>query len=212
MTALPDGLGQAFRLAAAELGMCSAAWLFCREVEATGGVEALTALRDALGRNWPVLDAVVAARLDGAEGPVVNVDLVLADCEGASRVVVVGVESAFLDPLVAALPGVEFMLLKRGFLGADWERVLSNYRGRVVGVSLDDFQRYAGPRSVLLTFVYGVGPATSYALPSWVRAGGEDVRTQFRSLVGWDVLRRPFFVYPRWLVEVANESFTHLVT
>jgi hypothetical protein len=47
-------------------------------------------------------------------------------------------------------------------------------------------------------------------LPAWVRATGEDVRTQFRSLLAWNVLQAPMFVYPRWLVEVDAASFTHV--
>lgn len=211
-SALPAGLAQAFRLAAAELGMCSAAWLFAEEVAAAGGEPLLTALRDELGRAFPVLDTVVAARLEGAQGPDVALDGVLALCQGASRVLVVGNEARFLDPLVQALPGVDFVLLTSQMLGADWDRVAANFAGRVTTVQLGEFQRYAGLGTVLLTFVYGVGRATAHVLPTWVRVGGEDTRTQFRRLVGWDVLRRPFYVYPRWLVEVSTESFTHLVT
>jgi hypothetical protein len=44
-----------------------------------------------------------------------------------------------------------------------------------------------------------------------VRVCGEDVRTQFRSLVAWDVLPHPFFVYPRWLVPAALSTFSAVV-
>lgn len=212
VTALPPGLPQAFRLAAAELGMCSAAWLFTDEVAAAGGEPLLRALRDELGRAFPVLDTVVAARLDGATGPEVDLARVVDACRGARGVLVVGNEARFLDPLVAALPDVDFTLVTSQMLGADWDRVAANFGGRVGTVPLGEFQRFAGLGTVLLTFVYGVGRATAYALPNWVRVGGEDTRTQFRRLVGWDVLRRPFYVYPRWLVEVSTEAFTHLVT
>lgn len=218
--ALPRGLEQAFLLAAGELGMCTSAWLFCDEVEAHGGEAALEALREALGARFPVLDAVVSAKLEGASGPLVDVERVLDALSGARRVVLVGVEAVFLDALVARLAGVELFLLQHSVFQPDWQRVLANFGGRVRGVALGDFQRHAGASSALVTFVYGASPgaaarapsATCHVLPAWVRVSGDDVRTQFRSLVGWDVLRRPFFVYPRWLVEVSAQAFTEVVT
>lgn len=217
---LPAGLEQAFLLAAGELGMCTSAWLFCDEVEAHGGPPALEALREALGARFPVLDAVVGARLEGLAGPTVDVERVLGALEGARRVVLVGVEALFLDALVARLSGVELFLLQHSVFQPDWPRVLANFGGRVRGVALGDFQRHAGASSALVTFVYGASSgagegapsATCHVLPAWVRVSGDDVRTQFRSLVGWDVLRRPYFVYPRWLVEVSAETFTEVIT
>lgn len=211
MTAtLPAGLSQAFRLAVAELGYVTASWLYVNEVRTVGGDALVRRLRDELGRDWPVLDAVAAAALAGAP-LVADPTPVVEACTGAARIVVVGIETAFLDRLVEALPDVRFTLVRQSVFGPDWERVSANYRGRVELEGLDTFQRHAGPKSVLLTFVYGVGSNTAYALPAWVRTSGEDVRTQFRSLIGWDVLGQGFHVYPRWLVEVPTSTFTRLI-
>jgi hypothetical protein len=207
---LPGGLAQAFGVAAGELGMCSAAWLFCREVASVAGDAGVSALRDQLGRTFPVLDAVAAHWLCGARGPNLDPTAALATCARAERVVVVGIESAFLDALVPAL-GVPAALLRRSAFEVDWERVISNYQGQLELVDLDSFQGWAGPKSVLLTFAYGVHGERTHVLPSWMRATGEDVRTQFRSLVAWDVLRTSMYVYPRWLVEAPTDHFTHLV-
>ncbi|HYH98735.1 hypothetical protein [Hyalangium sp.] len=211
MTALPEGLEQSFTVAAGELGMACAAWLFVENVAREAGDAGVGALRDALGRPFPVLDAVAAQWLAGARALNTDPSRLLAAVEGSAGLVVVGLEAFFLDVLVARLPpDTRCALLCHSPFDVDWERVLSNYGGRVEPVNLESFQAWAGPRSVLLTFAYGVGGHSANVLPAWVRATGEDVRTQFRALMAWDVLPAPMFVYPRWLVEVDAASFTHL--
>jgi len=208
---LPPGLEQAFLVAAGELGLCSAAWLFVREVAEELGEPGVEGLRDELGRAFPVLEAVAGAWLGGARAPDTSPEGVLGVCGGAERVVFVGLESAFLDVLVPRLEGVELALVQHSPFTVDWKRVLANYGGRVEAVDLDSFQGWSGPRSALVTFAYGTQGFSTHVQPAWLRVTGEDVRTQFRSLVAWDVLRTPMYVYPRWLVEVPGTSFTHLV-
>lgn len=205
-------LGQAFRLAASELGMASAAWLFVAETSALEGEAGVRSLRDELGRTWPVLDAVCAAWLSGVRSPTVSAAEVLPVLEGVTRVVVVGLETLWLDALVAALPPTTRVgLVRYGELSPDWERVGANYGSRVELLELSEFQAWAGPRSALVTFVFGEqGAQGVFALPAWLRVSGPDVRLQFRALVGWAVLRVPLEVYPRWLVASEASSFTHL--
>lgn len=206
-------LEQAFRVACAELGHASAAWLFVTEVARDGGPVAAEALRDGLGRAFPVLDAVARRWLLGRGAPAIDPARVLEACEGAERVLVVGLEGAHLDALVPRLPRTARVgLVLQGTLEADWERVLANFGGRVEGAGLSDLQRWAGPRSVLLTFGYGVHGGRVHVSPAWVRVSGPDVRTQFRTLLVWDVLGAPMFVYPRWLVNVPVDDFSHVVT
>jgi hypothetical protein len=205
-------LEQAFRVACGELGHCAAAWLFVRELAREGGNAAVEELRDDLGRAFPVLDAVARQRLLGVTGPSLDVESVLAACAGAERLLVVGVEATHLDELVARLPaGLRLGLLLQGGLEADVDRVLANLGGRAEATGLGDFQRWAGARSMLLTFAYGVRGGRAHVNPAWVRVSGADVRTQFRGLVAWDVLGAPMFVYPRWLVNVPVEDFSHVV-
>lgn len=206
------GLDQAFTLAAAELGMASAAWLFTAEVQAGEGTEGVTRLRDALGRRWPVLDAICAAWLEGARVPTVDAAPVVRRLEGITKVVVVGLEVRWLDALVAALPPqVRLGVVRHSELSPDWDRVIANYAGRMELLELADFQGWAGQRSALLSFVYGAGGVGGlFALSAWMRVSGPDVRTQFRELLGWDVLRVPLATYPRWLVPVAASDFTQL--
>lgn len=211
MSTLPRGLEQAFTVAAGELGMCSAAWLYVQNVAGSGGEAAVSALRDALGRSFPVLDAVCERWLSGTQTLEVDATSVAQTLRGVTDVVVVGVEAYFLDALVAKLAGVRCALLRHAPLEADWDRILSNYGGRVTLVDLESFQAFAGPSSALLTFAYGVHGASTHVLPAWLRVTGEDVRTQFRSLVAWDVLEAPMFVYPRWLIEVSAANFTEVV-
>lgn len=204
-------LQQAFRTAASELGMASAAWLFASEAAAVQGDSAVAALRDDLGRQWPVLDAICAAWLKGQRRPQAGADDVLPALAGAARLVVVGVESCWLDVLLAALPAdIPVGLVQHGDPVTHWARVADNYPGRVKLLQLADFQTWAGPRSVLMTFVYGQSHQQVYVLPSWLRVCGPDVRLQFRALLGWRVLAAPLDVYPRWLVAAGADTFTDL--
>lgn len=125
---------------------------------------------------------------------------------------VVGVEAAYLDALVARIdPAVKIALMTHSPFPVDWSRVLDNYGGRVERVDLDTFQHWAGGKSALLTFAYGRQGFLTVVGPLWLRACGEDVRAQFRALVAWNVLEAALERYPRWLVEVEVESFTHFV-
>ena len=207
---LDASLGQSFLTAAAELGMCSAAWLFARELARTGGDELVAQARDMFGRDFPVLDAVAGRWLAGARHPAVDPSRVAAACRNARRVLVVGLETDFLDALVPHLEG-EVALLASSEHETDWARVLSNYGGRVSPCDLRSLHRFAGARSALVTFLYGVNAQVAHTVPGWLRVIGGDVRTQFRTLVGWDVLGSEMFVYPRWLVEAPVSDFSEVV-
>lgn len=206
-----ETLEQAFRLAAGELGMCDAAWRFAADVEAEGGAPMLRAVRDGLGRSFPVLDAVFARQLEGG-APAVRLEPIVAACAPLKRLLIVGVEARWVDALLGALPGLEVGVLPSASLPADTARVASNLPSTVSLIGLDRFQRFAGPRSGVLTFLYGASGTSAFVVPEWARCQGPDVRSQFRSFIGWDLLGTPPEVYPRWLVEVALEGFTEVVT
>lgn len=203
-------LAPSFLAAAAELGMCSAAWLFVHEIAAAGGETAIADARDQLGRDFPVLEAVCGVYLAGRHQPVIDPAPVIAACRGARRVLVVGVESLFLDALVPALDA-ELGLLTYGELATDWDRVLANYHGRVVPCALTEFQRFAGSAGALVTFLYGARADVAHVNPAWLRVIAGDVRTQFRTLVGWDVLGAEMYVYPRWQVQAPLADFSDVV-
>lgn len=210
MSDFAPGLEDAFRTAAAELGMCSAARLFTREASRSGP-GAVAELRDRLGRPFPVLDAVAASALEGAPPRTPAPGDVLAALAGLRRLLVAGFEADFLDALVPALPvEVRVGLVRTAFLEGNWERIVDNYAGRLELVEMAAFAGWAGPRSGLLTFLYGVEGAVTHVAPAWLRVAGDDVRPIFRELVGWDVLGRPMSLYPRWLTEVPAGSFTRL--
>jgi hypothetical protein len=202
-------MGRAFLGCAGELGMCSAAWLFCETAYETGGADELCALMDALGRDFPVLDAVGRAVLSGGRPPLETADEVRLRLVGLEEVVFIGHEALFLDTLLPVLPpDLHVSLLRPGDAHTNWPRVVANLRGRLDTVTLADFQRAAGPGSALVTFTYGAQETTCHVMPTWLRVAGPDVRVQFRSLIGWEVMRDPFFVYPRWLVEADRAQFT----
>ena len=211
MSALPQGLDQAFEVAMGELGFASAAWLFVRELAASGGRDLVQALRDEHGRRFPVLDAVAAAWLRGQFSPRVEVAPVLDACVGVRRLLIVGIESEYLDALLPRLPHVEIGLLRYSLVDVDWARVQDNYPGRVTLPELAGFQEFAGAQSALLTFLYGQNGHTGYVRPAWLRLIGTDVRTQFRSVIGWDVLHAPLDLYPRWLAETSTQDFSRIV-
>jgi len=213
MTKLPGHLDQAFRMAAAELGMCSAARLFVREIARSGGDELVGIAQGELGRTYPVLDFVAERWLEGERDLTIDPSPLVRALAGTSRALVIGLEADFLDALVPALKDTEIGLItEASSLSPDARRVLANYGGAVAHVGLSDFQQWAGKRSALVTFVYGSDGHTAHVSASWLRVSGPDVRTQFRSLVGWDILGRPMVVYPRWLVETSVADFSYLAT
>jgi hypothetical protein len=210
---LPNGLDQAFAAVAGELGMCTASWLFVRAVARSAGDDGVATLADRNGADYPVLDAVARGWLEGTRDPVTAPRAALDAIGKATRLVVVGIEALFLDPLLAGLdPAVKVATIAHSPFPVDWERVLDNYGGRVERVDLDTFQHWAGGKSALLTFAYGNEDSRTAVLPLWLRACGSDVRAQFRALVGWDVLGGPLRLYPRWLVQIEADSFTHFVS
>lgn len=206
------GLGPAFELASAELGFAAAAWLFVEQVAAAGGREGVAQLRGELGTSFSVLDFVAARWLEGARAGDVSTASVLRALSGVRRVVVVGLEARHLDALVRDLdPSVRLGLLTYRLQRVEWDRVLGNYEGRVEPVDLASFQAWAGTRSAILTFVYGSHGALMNVLSAFLRVIGPDVRTQFRDIVGWDVLGAPPEVYPRYLVEALTSEVTTFV-
>lgn len=204
-------LEQAFRLAASELGMASAAWLFVQQTAEAEGDVGVAALRDAMGRNWPVLDAVCEGWLDGCRAPAVTPEALMQELSGAQRLLLVGYEAQWVDALLPCLPkDLQVGLMTAGDPLTDWERLLANHKGRVEPVDPLAFQTWAGPRSVLLSFVYGHTADHVYVLPTWLRTAASDVRLQFRSLLGWYVMRTPLALFPRWLVAAEYSTFTQL--
>ena len=211
MSSLPAGLVQAFEVAMGELGFASAAWLFVREVASHGGEQLVQELRDTYGRAFPVLDAVAAAWLAGQREPKVEIQPILAACKGIKRLLVVGLETDFVDILLPRLAGIEVGLLRYGLLELDWERVQANYDGRATLIDMVNVQDFAGTQGAILTFLYGHGEHVTHVRPSWLRLIGADVRGQFRNLIGWDVLCRPLELYPFWLVETTTRDFSEIV-
>lgn len=209
---LGPSVSQAFLVAAAELGMCSAAWLFVREVAAEGGEALVAELRDELGRSYPILDAVARAWLAGNRSPQVEPSGVLRACQGATQLIIVGVEASFLDALLPRLePAACATLLKHSSFETDWGRVIANHAGRLETADMASFQSLAGRRSALLTFLYGTRGERTWVDPTWLRVMGSDVRMQFRSIIGWDVLGHLSYLYPRWLVEAPLTDFSDVV-
>lgn len=103
--------------------MASAAWLFAGEVGAAQGVAGVEAMRDDLGRAWPVLDAVCANWIDGRRDPDLDPREVAALLADASRVAV-GIEADWLDALVAALPATTRVGLVQ-YSASTWKRCCS---------------------------------------------------------------------------------------
>lgn len=212
-SSIGPSIGQALRVAAAELGMASAARLFVREVAAAAGAEGVAELRDRLGREYPVLDLIAGRWLAAGDlGGELDVDAVALALAGVRRLVVVGIEADALDALLPRLDGVEVGLCTEGrALMPEWRRVLANYDGVAQAIGLADVALWAGGRSAILTFVYGGDRHVVHASPQWLRISGPDVRTLFRSLIAWDVLGEAPEVYPRWSAEVDRTTFSGVI-
>jgi len=193
--------------------MATAAWLFVRAVARCAGDEGVAELAADLGETFTVLEAVAHRWLAGSREASTDPSAVLDALGNATRLVVVGLEAAPLDELVRRVPsGLKIAMIAHSQFPVDWGRIFDNYGGGVERVDLDTFQTWAGPRSALLTFAYGRHDTRTCVRPLWLRACGADVRAQFRSLIGWDILGAPLEHYPRWLVETETTTFTHFVS
>lgn len=209
---LPSGLDQAFAAVAGELGQVTASRLFVHAVARCSGDDGVTALADRVGPTFPVLDAVARGWVEGTREAAVDVDTVLDAVGKATRVVIVGMESNLVDAFVARVDrSVKLAMVCHSPFTVDWDRVLDNYGGRIERVDLDTFQQWAGAKSALLTFAYGRNGSRTAVAPLWLRACGSDVRAQFRALIAWDALGAPLRLYPRWIVEIDVDSFTHFL-
>jgi hypothetical protein len=205
-------LERGFQLAAAELGFYSAARLYVRETQALAGAEGVAALRESLGRRFPVLDAVAGITLRGDALPPVDARGARRAVEGLSSLLVTGIEADALDALRDLPAGLRRGILKHRGVGAvDWARVVANLDGDWALVDLDDLLRWAGARAGVLTFVYGVHGARAHVTPEYLRVVGVDTRAHFRALIGWDLLPEGTEVYPRWLAEAPRDRFSVVV-
>jgi hypothetical protein len=192
--------------------MASAAHLFVDEIAASGGRELVQAAASGLGREFPILGTIAARRLAGEGAAIPDPTALLAAVRGLTRLLVVGLETAWLDVLLPACRGLAVgLLLADPSAGADVRRVLANYDGLAVGVTLAELHRWSGRRSGLLCFVYGSDGHVVHVPGTWLRVSGPDVRTQFAALVGWNILGAAMDLYPRWLAETQVSDFSAIV-
>jgi hypothetical protein len=168
--------------------------------------------RRTLGATFASLDHIAHAWLAGARRRPVTTKPLERVLGGARRVLVVGVEADHLDALARELPrDVRLGLLTYRLQRVDWSRVLANFGDRVEPVDLAEFQGWAGARSSLLTFVYGERAGLVLVLSAFLRVSGPDVRSQFRDIIGWDVLGAAPELYPRYHVETSASDLTAFV-
>ncbi len=209
---LPASLLDAFALAAGELGMFSAARLFCEQMFAEGGAALVGHLRELIGPVYPVLDVVAARVQGGAPLPSPDPRPLLEELRGIGRVVTVGTEAWIIDALVERLPAtVALGVVLDETLPASPARIAANLEGRATLVALDEVVRWSGARTALLTAVYGSDGYSATVCTAWLRLMGPDTRTCFGALVGWNLLGPAMEAYPRWLQHTLVETFTVLV-
>ena len=205
------GLIDAFALCAAELGMFSAARLFAGQLLAEPDAGVVTQVTELLGTRFPVFDVVVHRALSERRLAPIDPAPVLDALRGLSRLVVVGVEAECLDALLGRVPGLRIALGPDVLEGANLDRVAANSRTEVEFLGLDSFQAWAGRHSGLLTTVYGCDGFQATVCQAWLRAHGPDVRSRFRTLIGWNILGPKMASYPRWLGDTDAGEFAPLV-
>jgi hypothetical protein len=206
------GLIDAFALCAAELGMFSASRLFASQLLAEPDAGVVAEITELLGTRFPVFDAVVSRALSERHLEPIDPAAVLDALRGLSRLVVVGIEAECLDTLLGRVPSLRIALVPDALEGANLERVAANYRDEVEFLGLDSFQGWAGRHSGLMTTVYGCDGFQATVCQAWLRAHGPDVRSRFRTLIGWNVLGPKMAAYPRWLGDTDAREFAPLVS
>lgn len=208
-----SGLEPAFRACAGELGLWSAARLFVNAAWEAGGADAVTALDEDLGGDYPVLEAVAQRALAASRPlPPPGVEALVTLCADLRRVVVVGIEADVLGPLADRLPATtDIQALVDATFPVDAVRLTASWTPRVRLTDVGAFHRAAGGRSALVTCLYGADDYTAVVAPVWLRVHSPDIRLLFRSLVGVNLAGPRMGAYPRWLGETATADFTDLV-
>lgn len=209
---LPPGLRAGFLVAAAELGMFSAACLYVREIARDRGADGVELARDELGREYPVFDGIATRWLYAGDVPALDESELIDELGDARRVLIAGAEADAFDRLVPAMKGVRLgFLVGGGGLEPDAARFAANFGGRLEAVPLTEWTRWAGSKSALLTMVYGIEDGVAFVPQSHLRLVGPDVRTSFRSLVGWDLLGVGPRLHPRFLAETSVRDFSAVI-
>lgn len=207
----PPSLVDAFTVCAGELGQFSASRLFLEQLLVEPDAALVADVVDVLGAAFPVFDVVAGAGFKRRGLPQLNVEPVVAALEGLSRLVIVGLETDCLDALLPLVPQVRIGLIADTAFELDLDRVLANFRGRVEPLDLADFQRWSGRSSGILTTLYGADEFRAATCSVWPRVHGADMRTRFRTILGWNVLGPRMESYPRWLAEIGTENFSTVV-
>lgn len=209
---LPPGLRAGFLVAATELGMFSAARLYAMEIARARGTEGVAHARDELGRDYPVFDAVATRWLSSGDVPMVDERPLVEELGDATRVLIAGTEADAFDPLIPALSHARIgFLVGGGGLEPDAARFAANFGGRLEIVPLTEWTRWAGSKSALVTIVYGTEDDVAFVPQAHLRLVGPDVRTSFRSLIGWDILGARPRLHPRFLAETRLRDFSALI-
>jgi len=200
--------------ASKEVGPFSASVVTLQAIHAVGGEQLVIRAVADVGRELPVLASLAQSTRHLAaltELPASCLHQLRDELSAAANVVVIGMESLFIDILLDQFPQKRAFCVPHA-LDVDVARIASNLRGESQLCDISTFVRYAGPQSLLLTFVYGTGcePLT-YAHFLSARAVGADVRERFGAVVGIDLLGRELAFVPNDLVQVPTTSFTRLV-
>jgi hypothetical protein len=193
-------LGSAFQMAAAELGFATASRVFLEQAETP---DAAARLVNELGGDFPVFGSVFNQQR-AAPLPQPQVQALDPLLSRVSRLVVVGLEAAWMDALVGL--DLEIGWVPPEHPEGDEQRVLRNWGRKVKRVRT--LSRWAGEDAALLTFSYGALGQRLAVRPAWLRVYGPDVRAWFRHLIAWEVVGRPLVRYPRWMVGVPRTDFT----
>jgi hypothetical protein len=212
MTARDAALLEAFAVCAGELGMFSAARVFLRELASAPEAARTREIVSALSERYPVFDALAGGALARGSVEPIDPEPVASALRALGRVVVVGIEAHCLDVLLPRLLGTHKVALVPDIaLDCDMDRLRANLPEQLALLDIGDFQKWAGRSSALLTTVYGADGFRATVCQAWLRAHGPDVRTRFRSIVGWNVLGPKMDAYPMWLAETDAADFTRLI-
>jgi hypothetical protein len=208
------GVESAFRVCVGELGMWSATRLFIESGRRAQGDAGVARVREALAPEFPVVEELTREGAGAAPyRRACAVDALVERLTGHERILLVGMEAELVCALLARLRrDVSIHLLLDSTFPRDEQRLRASWSSSLAFVGLDDFQSVAGARTALVTPVYGADDYRAVVLPLWMRVHGVDVRFQFRTLVGVNLLGARMQVYPRWLVETDTGDFTDLVS
>jgi len=173
-----------------ELGAFSTALVLYDTVYRLTNREGAVWLGEKLEEYFPLYGEIVETGLSPTEIELTIekvIEAVIENLRDFSSIVVVGIESVFLDNLSRKLPESQVYFIPHSE-NIEEERVLANFPSNVHLADVREVMSLGGLRSVLLSYIFCQIQEDSFVYPVALRSIGPDVRSSYNQIIGLNIL------------------------